>query len=190
MATTGDNPVRTPLPDRTTTGSVPVLVGRDDSGRISISSTRENDTTEDTTADGSGYRTPMEETDIPFFSQPNNHDPSTTSLHLSPTQIRRVRTNTNRGMNDIAEDRSSAARPPFEPTTSQPLDRIQSTTSPRRRANTTTTVNDGEAKKGGACPSKVSIKDRIACYRWTFFTMVRYPIRHNNLLTALGRKSH
>jgi hypothetical protein len=115
----------------------------------------------------------MDEREIPFFAHAFD----------SPTSspIRQVRSAPSATHEGISHDSQSPMEVPVtngnntlmpEPTQ---LERQQTTTSARRRrrADTSTSLGQAVSKDEGMPEGKVSIKDRIACYRWTFFTMVR-----------------
>lgn len=125
--------------------------------------------------EGSGYRTPMEEREIPFFA--NARNPSSSSMHLDLPAIRQVRSAPSATHDGLEEVESVMVRPAMNGNASAPdtaqLERQRTaSTRRRRRADTSASLGQAVSKSEGMPEDCVTIKDRIACYRWTFFTMV------------------
>ena len=103
-----------------------------------------------------GYESPNEESTPAFFSENNQQ---------TLNEIKRTRSQ---------QDPISASGPVRRPNLISRPSHMVAVPPPNRRANTGSSLNDmlsgAEKPRPGA---KVGIKDRIACYQWTWFTMVR-----------------
>ncbi|KAK0386468.1 hypothetical protein NLU13_6303 [Sarocladium strictum] len=127
----------------------------------------------------------MEERDIPFFSHAFNQ--SSPTAHLALPAIRQVRSAPSAS---FERDQSLMTRPTMNganvAATDGQLERQETAASRRRRrADTSTSLGQAVSKAEGLPEGQVSIKDRIACYRWTFFTMTMATGGMANVLHSL-----
>lgn len=85
-------------------------------------------------------------------------------------------TQTSPGATATGHSQNSTSRPLRRPALVSRPSHMVAIQPPNQRANTGSSLNNmlsgAEKSRPGA---KVSIKDRIACYQWTWFTMVCYP---------------
>ncbi|GAB0141678.1 hypothetical protein EsHS_00002260 [Epichloe bromicola] len=114
-----------------------------------------------------GYESPNEQTQPGFFSSPSP-TPSMQRAQLSPSSV--------------AEAPASS----LLPTTSMAALRPRVSFGPHLSAPNQACIQDVVGKAEKLRPDgKVTLKDRIACCQWTFFTMVRMneqmlPLRHRD----------